>query len=210
MIDRIVRLATIAGFRTRPRRSGNTNAPFVEMAWVDDIGGFVARTPAGVVHSVLSQAETSMPGGALAAGVTPYVLAGGTLTNAQVKALRASPVTLVAAPGAGLVIIPHRLVLILDYGGTNVFTETADNLDLRYVGVASPVLMTVESTGFIDQSADTMTIGNVAHDKIVTAANSANKGVELFNNGDGEIGGNAGNDNLLKWRLLYSVVSTGL
>lgn len=210
MIDRLKRFTTLAAFRLAPRRSGNTNAPYVELAWADDINGFVARTPAGIVHQVASQPETNLAGGAITAGVSAFLLAGGTLTNAQVKALRATPVTLVAAPGAGLVIIPHFLLLALDYGGTNVFTETADNLDLRYVGVASPVLATVEMTNFIDQSADTITHAIVATDKIVAAASAANKGVELFNNGDGEIGGNAGADNTVKWRLCYSVVSTGL
>lgn len=130
------------------------------------------------------------------------------LTNAEIKALRASPKTLIAAPGAGKMIMLRKIVLLLD-AGTNVLTETAANLDVRFVGVASPVLLTLEATGFIDQAADTSTQGLVASDKIVSKANSENKGIELFNNGAGEYGGNAANDALLRAKLWYSVISTG-
>lgn len=131
-----------------------------------------------------------------------------TLTNAQIKALRATPVTLVAAPGAGRVLVVHRYALFLK-AGTNVLTESAANLDFRYVGVASPVLGTIEATGFIDQAASTMTQGVVAQDKIVSKANSDNKGVELFNNGAGEYGGNAALDATMVVAVWYSITPAG-
>lgn len=133
----------------------------------------------------------------------------GVLTNAQIKALRASPVTVIAAPGAGAVIKVDSYLLALK-AGTNVLTESTANIDVRYVGVASPVLSTAEMTGFIDQAADTITQGIVAQDKIISKANSQNKGVELFNNGAGEFGGNAAADALLYYRIWYQIVPTGL
>lgn len=130
------------------------------------------------------------------------------LTNAEIKALRASPKLLLPAPGAGLMNVVHRAVIILD-AGANVLTETAANLDLRYVGKASGVLATTEATGFIDGAADQAIHVNVAQDKVITKANSENLGLELFNNGAGEYAGNAALDAKLRVRLWYAVVPTG-
>lgn len=126
-----------------------------------------------------------------------------TLTNAQIKALRASPLTLVLAPGLGRYLDPIAMDLVLK-AGTNVLTEATANLDLRYVGKAAGVLHTSEMTGFIDQAVDMTTRARVANDKIITRANCENLGLELFNNGAGEFGGNAALDALLKVRLWYS------
>jgi len=52
------------------------------------------------------------------------------LTPAQVKALRATPQALVAAPGEGYALQLLGGTVIYDY--TAVFTETADNLVVRY------------------------------------------------------------------------------
>lgn len=132
------------------------------------------------------------------------------LTNANIKALRATPITLVAAPGAGKTLEFISIVLYLDYGGTNVFTETADNLAVRYVdGSGGIVSETIEMTGFIDQSADTMTIGVAKNDAIVAKTGCENAALVLHNTGDGEIGGNAGNDNLMRAKVSYRVHATG-
>lgn len=132
------------------------------------------------------------------------------LTNAEIKALRATPKTLVAAPGAGKILYFYGAVLILDYGGTNVFTETDDNLAVRYTdGSGVIVSQAIETTGFIDQSADTMTTAESKIDVIAAKTASENKALVLHNTGDGEIGGNAGNDNLMRVRIFYAVVSSG-
>ena len=132
------------------------------------------------------------------------------LTNAQIKALRATPVQLVAAPGAGKVLEFISAVLLLDYGGTNVFTETADNLAVKYEnGSGAAASETIETTGFIDQSADTMTVGVAKNDQIVAKSGCENKALVLHNTGDGEIAGNAANDNLMRVKVAYRVHSTG-
>lgn len=126
------------------------------------------------------------------------------LTSAQVKAVRATPITLVPAPGVGKVLEFMSASLFLDYGGTNVFTESTANLAIKYTdGSGVAVSQTIESTGFIDQSADTLTNARPALDAIVAKSGAENKALVLHNIGAGEIAGNAANDNVLRVRIAY-------
>ena len=127
-------------------------------------------------------------------------------TSAEVKALRATPAVLVQAPGAGFYLEFCRLDLMLDYGGTNVFTESTYNLAVRYTnGSGAIVSQTIETTGFIDQSADTYTCGLPKIDAIVAAASIANAALVLHNTAGAEIAGNAAGDNVLRLRTFYIV-----
>lgn len=129
-----------------------------------------------------------------------------TLTSAEVKALRATPIELVAAPGAGNAIMFLGGQLKLNYGGSNGFTETADNLAIKYTdGSGVAVSDTIEMTGFIDQTADTITNAIPVKDAIVAATGCENQALVLHNTGDGEIAGNAANDNTVTLRVYYVV-----
>ncbi len=133
-----------------------------------------------------------------------------TLTNANIKALRATPITLVAAPGAGYYLELISVTLLLNYG-TNVLTcGAADDLVIQYGTTGVDVTASIETTGFIDQAAD-----QVSHHKGITiasntAANVANRLLELFNTGGAEIAGNAGNDTTMNVVVTYWVHATGL
>jgi hypothetical protein len=127
------------------------------------------------------------------------------LTSAEIKALRATPKTLVHGI-AGKTIQLVSATLLMDYGGTNAFTETADNLAIRYTdGSGVIVSQAIETTGFIDQTADTVTNALPKIDAIVTVAGSKGKALVLHNTGDGEIAGNAGADNTMKVAVSYIV-----
>lgn len=131
------------------------------------------------------------------------------LTSAQVKALRATPITIVPAPGAGKVIVPLGGAAFLDYG-SNVFTESTDNLALRYENGSGAICSgTITSSGFITASADTMTSIIAKADNIVAKTVCENKPVVIHNTGDGEIAGNAGGDNIVRIKLAYLVQTTG-
>lgn len=131
------------------------------------------------------------------------------LTNAEIKALRASPKTLVPAPGAGYLLEFICATLLLDYG-SNGLTESADNLGVRYGdGSGTQISETIEATGFIDATADTMTTARVKQDGIVAKSACENKALVLHNLGDGEFGGNAGADTVMRVKIAYRVWPTG-
>lgn len=131
------------------------------------------------------------------------------ITNAEIKALRATPKTLVAAPGAGKVLEFVSAVLLLDYG-SNALTESADNLAVRYTdGSGTIVSQAIECTGFIDQTADTATNALAKIDGIAAKSACENKALVLHNTGDGEFGGNAGADTTMRVKVTYRVHATG-
>lgn len=131
------------------------------------------------------------------------------LTNAQIKALRATPVTVVSAPGSGKVLQFISAVLFLDYG-SNVLTEAGDNLAFRYNNTTGAIVSeTIETTGFIDQSADTLTTARAKLDGIASKAASENLPLVLHNIGGAEFAGNAGNDTVMRVKVSYRVHSTG-
>lgn len=131
-----------------------------------------------------------------------------TLTSAQVKALAATQIELVAAPGAGKALMFHGALLKLDYGGTNAFTESSITFGIKYTDDSGvQVCTSIEATGFIDQTADTYTNAVAPADVIVAATGIENQALVLDNLGGGEVAGNAANDNTLVVRTYYSVVS---
>jgi hypothetical protein len=148
-----------------------------------------------------SEGIATADGGALKSAVV-------NLTAAEIKAVRATPAVLVAAPGAGKMIVPLSVTLHLT-AGTNALTETADNLIVGYHNGTTQVGETIETTGFIDQAADTITNWFHKKDGIVAAANAVNKNLALKNSGDGEYGGNAAGDAALRVVVVYQVVNCG-
>lgn len=128
-----------------------------------------------------------------------------TLTNANIKAMRATPITLVAAQGANKVVELVSALLKL-VAGTNVLTETIDNMAIKYTGGSGvAVSQTIEATGFIDQAANTITNALPVIDPIAALSASANKALVLHNTGDGEYGGNAAADATMVVKIAYRV-----
>lgn len=129
-----------------------------------------------------------------------------TISATEVKALATTPIELVAAPGAGKALIFMGASLKLTYGGNNVFAESGDNLGIKYTNASGvQVSGTIESTGFIDQSADTYTSAIPAGDAIVAASACENAALVLDNLGS-NFTGNAADDNTLEVSVAYRVV----
>lgn len=110
------------------------------------------------------------------------------LTNTQIKALQATPIQLVADPGDGYAVLVEGVLMYLDVTTTG-YTETADNLAIEYVGGTD--ILTVETTGFLDQATDQI---RYARPAIALTTPVASAAVQIINNGDAEFGGgNAAN-----------------
>lgn len=186
--------------------TSNTLTIAMEAATTTNVGGGEIATDAEAVAKTESTNKFLVPSNMAASGFLQW--ADVTLSNSEIKNARATPVELVAAPGAGNAIMFMGAMLKLNYGGTNVFTETADNFAIKYTnGSGVAVSDTIENTGFIDQSADTITNAVPIKDAIVAAASAENQALVIHNTGDGEIAGNAGNDNTITLRIYYVVHS---
>lgn len=126
-----------------------------------------------------------------------------TLTNAQFLALRATPVTLVAAPAAGFANQFLSAAISIDY--TAAYTETTDNLLVRYTdGSGAAASAAIETTGWVDLTADSMVavIPSTTGPQLMTTAAA----LVLHNTGDGELGGgNAAN--VIHVDIAYRVVA---
>lgn len=135
-----------------------------------------------------------------------------TLTAAQIIDLADTPVTIVAAPGAGKLLEFVSAVLILNHSGTG-FTESADNLGFYYDTESGALLSEiVECTGFIDQTADTVTFAvpnGGAATAIAAASAAVNKPIVLANP-DGDFADGGTTTSTLLVRCMYRVHSTGL
>ena len=132
------------------------------------------------------------------------------LTNTELKALNATPKELVAAQGADKFIEFVSALLVLDYG-TNVLTESADNLDIEYDdGTGPAVCATIECTDFIDQAADqVMLAAPVVIAGSTTAASTVNKNLALLSN-EGDFAGNAADDTTMTVIVRYRIHTLGL
>lgn len=133
-----------------------------------------------------------------------------TLTNAQIKAIRATPVTLVAAPGAGKYIQPISCTVELVYGGTNAFTAAAnDNLSLKWKDGSGGILWSGAVQAFVQatNSAFSPFVPGAAVGATLNQAkaNVDNQPLVMHNQTAGEIAGNAAGDNTMRVNLHYSI-----
>jgi len=173
--------------------------------------GFSVRNTAGVETEVINSDGTlngtavidnnSITSAKLDISTIQYAAVA--ISIAAFKACRAAPITLVAAPGAGYMLEFISATFIYDYAAA--YTETADNLEIRYTDGSGAVVSTVlETTGLLDATADQVRTFKVVTTDVTPVVNAA---LVLFNNGDGEF---AGTGSPIRMKVAYRVHTTGL
>lgn len=75
-----------------------------------------------------------------------------TITSAQLLALNATPITLIAAPGANKAIIPLSIVAYKAAGTAYAGIAAGEDIAIRYTNGSGTILMSFETTGFLDQA----------------------------------------------------------
>jgi len=127
------------------------------------------------------------------------------IVAARIKTLRGNPIIVVPKPSSDEFIELVGGALIL-YAGTQVLTETDDNLAVRYgTGTGAVASQTIEATGFMSSASDVVTTVLPGLGMIVPLSVCLGLPLLLHNTGDGEYAGNAANDALLIAQIAYRV-----
>lgn len=128
-----------------------------------------------------------------------------TLTSAQIKNLRATPITVVAAQGAGKSILVTGLQLKFVYGGSNVFTNPQD-FTLQYKDGTGQIVASGTGAGFLDQAVNMYQTCDTSG-AVALSTEVENNPIVIHNSGGSEITGNAANDNTIVVTVLYTVLT---
>ena len=156
---------------------------------------------AGTSGNVLTSDGTNWTSAAPAGGFTTVT---GTLTSAQIKALNATPQTLIAAPGAGQVIVIIAASAKFTYGGSNVFVAGAgQSINLSY-GVTS--ISAINATNWLTNAnivGTTNRWSNWSGNLTTSYAAVSNVAIVAYNPVATEITGNAANNNTVPWSITY-------
>ncbi len=154
---------------------------------------------AGTSGNVLTSNGTNWVSSPPAGGFTTL---SGTLSNAQIKALHASPVQIVAAAGAGNVIVVLQATLKLNYGGTSAFVAGGGATIALVYGTGSSSTSTVMfSNTNLTQTASLMQTYSGQINAGYSAVN--NIALNFYNTSATEISGNAANDNTMSYSVTY-------
>jgi len=170
---------------------GDTNFDSVDVSDGYKVDGVEVVSAGGVVTGTL--AETAMR------------YAEVTVSSAEILALNATPKTLVAAPGAGKVLEFISATAILDYNSAAYAGIGAtEDLVIRFTDASGAIVSTtLETTGFLDQTADQLRTHKAIVTDLVPVANSPLV-LHLLN---GEV--TTGNSPI-RYKVAYRVHTTGL
>ena len=94
-------------------------------------------------------------GGLVDAQALVWSIARKEITTAQVLALRATPIEIVAAPGALKAIIVDHVEAFIDYNSTAYVDDAGDDLSFRYTDNSGiEVCAPIDGADFLDNAAD--------------------------------------------------------
>jgi hypothetical protein len=144
-------------------------------------------------------------------GTTHYV-ATGTIGTADVLQLNATPVEVIATPGANKAIVVDEIQLFLDYGSATYVADAGDDLTVEYSGGADIAVIDNDAVTFLTAVADAHWMGRnfTLYDASVAGTGDGvllssfdNEGVQISIANSEVITG----DSDLKYRITYHVVS---
>lgn len=131
-----------------------------------------------------------------------------TVTSAQVLALFATPVSIIAAPGAGFATVVHRVAIHKPAGTAYAGIAAGEDLVLKYTNASgSQVSGVIETTGFLDSTSALTAVAGMPGSTGSTAGSyllTANAAVVLHL----LVGEITTGDSPLYVRVWYDVLST--
>lgn len=168
-----------------------------------DFGSEIFDTVAGNWYT--NNGTITVPNWVLTNGPGVVITATVVLTSAQIKVLRATPITVASAPGAGFV---NDLIGVSGYlkAGANVFTNPQDLAIKPKDGTIAQVSETITATGWLDQATSFFTTGLVKKNVPLTKASVDNQPLVIHNIGASEITGNAAADATITIVITYRIV----
>ena len=132
----------------------------------------------------------------------------GSLTNAQIKLLHTTPISLISAPGSGKINVVVSSVFKMVYGGTNAFTDPGGSgISLTFTSATTYAFLTAIPSSILTSTASQISLntpnGNVGSGAYATAANAA----IYANCTSSNPAGNAAANNTVSWSISYYTVT---
>ncbi len=133
--------------------------------------------------------------------------AGVAVSSAELLALRATPKSLVAAPGAGKMLSFRGAEIIYDAGATP-YTVGTNDAAIRYKDTAGDIIsQTIDSAGLLDSATDVVThVDPLGTDSKGPKADVENQPLVLHNSGAAEW---TAGDGVVRVKIWYFIITTG-
>ncbi|MFQ5472178.1 MAG: hypothetical protein ACE5FA_04740 [Dehalococcoidia bacterium] len=131
-------------------------ATTAELNFVDVTAGTLTASKALVADSSSQLDVVDVTGSVKLSGEVAMKVTTADITSAQLLALNATPITLVAAPGAGKAILVDHVCIQLDWNSAAYDGIAAgEDLQITYTdGSGQAATADIETTGFLDSTAD--------------------------------------------------------
>jgi len=127
-----------------------------------------------------------------------------TLTSAQIKALRSTPIEIIAAPAAGYAVSVITATVKFNYGGSDVFV-TGGNLEFRATSNTGLLFLPINSAIYTGSVDNLYAIGSVTAVG-ATTINTLEAQNVILTTASADPTGNASNDNTLVVNILYTLL----
>lgn len=120
---------------------------------ISELNGYIGQVGQGEIGAVNGELLYKSLRNSTSFSPVGGSVASGTIATAAVKTLNGTPVTVIAAPGAGKVVIVDEIQFFIDFEAAAYVAGAGEDLSLLYAG--STTIATVDTAnGFLTASAD--------------------------------------------------------